>query len=272
VLDPGEDVGGLDAAGLPTKSGNGQLDNYGQTPRNLPVGAALPFTAAAVPQSTAVGGVTITLAHARTNRQILFRRALKLVNGGIVGGVNSLPPGLTLASENPVYVQGDFNALPNDTQANPHVPAAIIADAVTLLSSAWSDATSFTSPNNPGGRNAVTTGYRMAVAAGKSRSFPQPQGWAAVQDFGTDGGAHNFLRYLENWGGATLNYRGSLISFFYSRQAVGTYKCCQNVYSAPVRGYSFDTDFLTPSLLPPGTPMFRDINTLTFRQLLRPTQ
>ena len=35
---------------------------------------------------------------------------------------------------------------------------------------------------------------------------------------------------------------------------------------------AFDSDFLTPSLLPPGTPMFRDVNTLTFRQLLRPTQ
>jgi len=27
-----------------------------------------------------------------------------------------------------------------------------------------------------------------------------------------------------------------------------------------------------PALLPPGTPMFRDVNTLTFRQILRPTQ
>ena len=44
------------------------------------------------------------------------------------------------------------------------------------------------------------------------------------------------------------------------------------VYQAPSRGYNFDTDFLLPSLLPPGTPMFRDVNTLTFRQLLRPTQ
>jgi len=53
---------------------------------------------------------------------------------------------------------------------------------------------------------------------------------------------------------------------------VGLYKCCDNVYSPPSRGYNFDTDFLTPSLLPPRTPMFRDLNTLTFRQILRPTQ
>ena len=50
------------------------------------------------------------------------------------------------------------------------------------------------------------------------------------------------------------------------------YKCCDNVYTAPERGYNFDVEFLDPALLPPETPMFRDVNTLTFRQLLRPTQ
>ena len=86
--------------------------------------------------------------------------------------------------------------------------------------------------------------------------------------------AGNFLRYIEDWssGNAQLNYRGSIVSFFISRQATGTYKCCDNVYTAPARGYNFYVEFLDPSLLPPETPMFRDVNTLTFRQLLRPTQ
>ena len=57
-----------------------------------------------------------------------------------------------------------------------------------------------------------------------------------------------------------------------NRQAVGIYKCCDVVYGPPSRGYVFDEEFLTPSLLPPRTPMFRDINTLSFRQVLRPTQ
>ena len=74
-----------------------------------------------------------------------------------------------------------------------------------------------------------------------------------------------------SWDG-TLNYRGSIISLYMNRQAVGTYKCCNIVYGGPTRGYIFDTDFLQPTLLPPRTPMFRDINTLTFRQVLRPTQ
>jgi hypothetical protein len=67
-----------------------------------------------------------------------------------------------------------------------------------------------------------------------------------------------------------LNYRGSIASLFYSRQATGTYKCCDTVYNPPTRGYNFDTEFLTPSLLPPRTPMFRDVNITGFQQIIRP--
>ena len=86
--------------------------------------------------------------------------------------------------------------------------------------------------------------YRVAVIAGKGMAFPWPAAGTAT-DFGTDGGAHNFLRYLED-GGQTVNYRGSIATFFYNRQAVGTYKCCTTVYGAPTRNYAFDTDFLKP--------------------------
>ena len=50
---------------------------------------------------------------------------------------------------------------------------------------------------------------------------------------------------------------------------MGTYKCCNNVYGAPTRVYSFDQNFRTPALLPPQTPMFRDVNTTAFRQVVR---
>ena len=85
----------------------------------------------------------------------------------------------------------------------------------------------------------------------------------------------NFLRYLEDWNvGSTvwIRYRGSIVSLFTSRQATGAFKCCNTVYQWGQRQYLFDDDFLIPSQLPPGTPMFRGVNTLTFRQLLRPTQ
>jgi hypothetical protein len=119
----------------------------------------------------------------------------------------------------------------------------------------------------------VTTGYRFATVSGKGLSFPWPSAGSPQFLFGTDGGLGNFLRLLEDWNepGQSINYRGSIVSLFISRQAVGTFKYGQNVYDFGARNFTFDTDFLLPSLLPPGTPMFRDVNTLTFRQLLRPT-
>ena len=72
---------------------------------------------------------------------------LKLIDGDI----GTLPTafdnngkakgGFTVASENPVYIQGDYNSNSGDpTWANPnanepdHAAAGVIADAVTLLS------------------------------------------------------------------------------------------------------------------------------------------
>src|SRR5690606_28713310 len=167
----------------------------------------------------------------------------------------------------PVYIQGNWNSTGVANFNEAHVATAVLADAVTLLSNDWNDAASFESPHVPSGRAGTTTWYRLAIIAGKGLSFPRPSGTG--NDFGTDGGAHNFLRFLEDWNG-TLNYRGSIASLYTSRQAVGTYKCCTTVYSPPTRGYNFDSEFLTPALLPPRTPMFRDVNITGFAQLIRP--
>lgn len=61
-----------------------------------------------------------------------------------------------------------------------------------------------------------------------------------------------------------------MVSLYYSEYANGTFKCCKRVYGAPTRNYSFDDDFLDPAKLPPGTPRFRDIVNLGFRQILTP--
>ena len=248
LLDTGEDL-----------NNNLVLDVYGETPTAccgvVPVGtlSPSPYDANARPWTQFTAASSGNPGQARVNKQVLFRRALKLINGGINASVNDLPTsGLTVAAESPVYVQGNYNATSASANVNPNVPAAIVADAVTLLSNQWRDSDSFVEPNDPDGR-AVTTSasYRMAIAAGKTLSFPRPTWGGAAQDFGTDGGVHNFLRYIERWSNQTLNYRGSIVSLFTSRQAMGTYKCCTNVYSPPTRVYTFDTNFLTPSLLPP---------------------
>jgi hypothetical protein len=42
------------------------------------------------------------------------------------------------------------------------------------------------------------------------------------------------------------------------------------VYSPPTRSYSFDSLFLNPADLPPGTPRFTDIVNLSYRQDFTP--
>ncbi len=290
---------------------NGYLDNFG--PLNMGLGfyngatgngttgatnlnTAINSAAHPDPFGTAAPSARITscMATARKNWVSGARHVLRLVDGSLNnvpvrtdgGQTAASPGGFTVASENPVYILGDYNSnaadaatWPNDTTAalqlanDPagHAAAAVIADTVTLLSDNWKDLESMTAPvTTLGNRNATTaTSYRLAIAAGKNRTFPFSTTtlWTAPgQDTGTDGGVHNFLRYLENWG-TTLNYKGSLVSLYFSTYNTGFYKCCTTVYSPPTRNYSFDLDFTSPGGLPPGTPLFKDVESLGFRQL-----
>jgi hypothetical protein len=243
IHEPGEDV-----------NANGALDTYGMTPMAGAGGPPLD------PTATVTG--TVPNAVARTNPAIFFRRALKLVNGGL----GNLPvDGLTVTSENPVYVEGHYNANASGFQ-DPHVSAAVIADAVTLLSTAWNDWNSLDGPHDPA--DAAPTYYRLAVATGTSLTYPQPSGTPI--HFGTDGSLENLMRLLENWTGDTLFYRGALAPLWTSRQARGSYKCCTNVFLPPTTlAFEHDTDFLNMSLLPPATPVITDVNITGFRQILR---
>lgn len=106
------------------------------------------------------------------------------------------------------------------------------------------------------------------MIAGKTLSFPQ---FGSNADNGTDGGMHNFLREVENWGSqGTVNYEGAQVVLFYERQTTATFKCCSTVYTVPNRFTTFDTNFLNPSLLPPRTPMLREINTTGWTRVMAP--
>ncbi len=178
-----------------------------------------------------------------------------------------------------------------------HSAASVIADAVTVLSNNWQDwgctpggtasctstinknSGSMLNPLNPGGqgvpaqtpnRVAVTSYYRVAVAGGKTIAFNNVAQNPEFS-FGMDGGVHNFLRFLEDWGGTTgtqaqLYYKGSLVSLYWNQYATGTFKCCNLVYNPPDRQYVFDPLFSLPQNLPPGTPMFRNVDNLSYRQ------
>ncbi len=237
---------------------------------------------------------------AQKNAVIFARHAVRLVDGSL----GNLPPysaatlstcpnmeatttypsqaGFSVATENPLYVWGDYNAVTTnangfskDVAGECHIPAAVYADAVTLLSNDWTDAESFTSPTTMTARAASTaTWYRMAIIAGKNMSFPLPtftSPAAPPDDFGTDGGVHNFLRYIEDWG-TSLNYLGAMVSFYYSVYSNGVFKCCSTVYDPPTRNYSYDSDFTNIGSLPPGTPRFTDVNALSYQQAVLATQ
>ena len=151
----------------------------------------------------------------------------------------------------------------------------MIADAVTMLSNNWQDAGatgsstngSLLNPTNPGGQSvpaqtpnriAVTSYYRVAVAGGKTIAFTNTAQNPEFS-FGMDGGIHNFLRFLEDWGGVAaagaqqqLFYKGSLVSLYWNTYATGTFKCCNTVYNPPDRQYTFDPSIHHPLELAAG--------------------
>jgi hypothetical protein len=264
---------------------NGRLDKYGATN----VGNGFGINTNTVPPDPFTTRIANCYTTGRKNRVTGARHVIKLVDGTL-GNLPTKPDntgGFTVASENPVYIQGDYNSSSADptwtstVAAEPaHAAAAVIADTVTLLSNQWQDAGVIGAGTKVGSllyptdatlyRPAVTTYYRLAIAAGKTITFPHPS-FDPTAYFGTDGGLHNFLRFLENWNGDTLNYKGSLVSLYYSTYNTGTFKCCNYVvYEPPTRNYKFDPLFAQPQNLPPGTPMFRDIDNLTYRQDFTP--
>jgi hypothetical protein len=219
-----------------------------------------------------------------------YRRGVRLINGTTIPGIydsatSSNTRGFTVSSENGIYVKGNYNAthvtsvpaLGNSPFNNyrpvddaVHVPASVVADGVTILSNNWRDAESFVSPHNketsPGYRQATETTIRFAMISGDTiatREASPNQGGISPR---LNGGVHNFKRFLEKWTGDNLNYSGSLINLFNSRNNAGAFKCCSTVYDPPRRNWVFDSTFLDPSRIPPGTPFFQYIQTTGFRR------
>jgi hypothetical protein len=185
----------------------------------------------------------------------------------IKGGSKIPTKGLTIASMNPVYLQGDFNTggsgstVPSNNPSNFNVdgtylnpanppapqvsgytraPCSILADAVNLLSNSWSDALSGTVPV------ASPTTFNTAIISGVVPTSP------VGGDGAYSGGAENFPRFLENWTTKTLTYYGSMVELYQSGQSIGEWGKA-NVYVPPTREWFFDTNFKIKP--PPGSLM-----------------
>jgi hypothetical protein len=152
-----------------------------------------------------------------------------------------------VASQNPVYIQGDYNtALTGDsslTGPNSHPPAAVLADAVTVLSNSWLDSNSANSSTTLSGRIPGDTTVNAAIATGPSAESNSGAG---------NGQLENDIRLLENWSGRTFTYSGSLVDLWHSEQVTAPWRNTGEYYNAPVRVWSYDTLF--NRAIPPGTP------------------
>jgi hypothetical protein len=142
--------------------------------------------------------------------------------------------GWTVATPNPLYVQGSYNTTLDGTHyslglgatTNGYtVPAALICDALTLLSSNWSDALSYgpvTGRNSP---SALT--LNAAIITGNI-----PSTGTSATTF--SGGVHNLTRFLEIWTGVTVTYNTSIVCLYQSQTANAQFLMPYNAVSTPM--------------------------------------
>jgi len=164
-------------------------------------------------------------------------KAVRLTNGA------TLPTGgLTIASNNPIYLKGNYNTVNKKG-------AAIMGDAITFLSNNWNDANAVNAGSPFSSRVASNTTVNAAVVTGNTTT--------SVGSY--NGGLENLPRFLEDWSGRTFTYKGSLIDLWQSQQGTGAWQYGSPRYTAPNRVWSYDTDFNDPANLPPGTPRVRTL-------------
>ncbi len=182
--------------------------------------------------------------------------------------------GFTIATNNCIYVKGNYNADGNlstpqaDTTANqqynstmpdiantPDPPCALVADSITCLSGNWSNRKSHSSSPVA----ATATEVNAAIVAGIAPSNPAN---SAVRS----GGSHNFPRFLEDWGSIVFRYRGSLVNLYESE--LGNEPWSTSYYSPPNREWGFYNEFAKGNY-PPGTPNARTYYRVGFQLLTK---
>lgn len=180
-----------------------------------------------------------------TKRGIRIKNGAKIPNGG-----------MTVVSNNPVYVKGDFNSGRTSTTEPPsnmgdptdpdvgytRQPASIMGDAVTLLSNNWNDVNTFLGLSS---RIASNTTINGALMAGNVPTGTNGTNYS--------GGGENFVRFLEDWTGKSFTYYGSMLGLYASTQATGSWGTnASNTYRAPTQYWYFDSSL---SLDSTGNPV-----------------
>lgn len=175
-----------------------------------------------------------------------------------VTNAEELPVPTTIVTDNPMYLRGNFNTRNKKG-------AAVMADAVTVLSRNWGEFPGPPAPDDdlaysqlPFGnrRPTIPTEINVAIMLGNTTT--------SVGDY--NGGLENVMRFLEDWSGRTFRYRGSLVDLWESLHATGDWRYGSPVYTAPTRDFDFDTDLLDPDNMPPFAPSVFTIRATDWRR------
>jgi len=185
-------------------------------------------------------------ASASAPKGILLKNGSELPDNPITGAKS----GLTVATNLPVYIQGDYNTKVNGISSSTNdpafrKPAAVIGDAVNLLSNAWAN-----TKNSSSGLPAATdTTFNTAMIAGNTDSNPSSTAYS--------GGLENLPRFHEDWASSNKKaiIAGSFVNLWKSKIATGTWIYGSPKYTAPNRIWDFDPNYKSYSKLPPFTPL-----------------
>lgn len=118
------------------------------------------------------------------------------------------------------------------------------------------------------------TAVRAGIIAGTTISALTQTPGRDSDGLRRNGGIINYPRFQETWNlnGTTYawSYTGSFVPLFRSTQALSNWENdTAIVYMPPRRNWSFDSTYLTPNKLPPGTPFFQYVQSTGFRQSLK---
>jgi hypothetical protein len=206
-------------------------------------------------------GVYPTILYVADQRYIGTNKlaVVRLVNGVRLPFNNDL--GFSLATLNPLYVRGNYNTTadgthyaltPDSTTNNQYctVPAALLCDAITILSSTFTDSTSINTTGTASQSNVVNAAFITG-------NVP-----STGQDAVTfSGGVHNLMRMQEDWSSSTLVLNTSIVVLYASQMATNQFRNPINwsgvinpYYSPPTRQWGFDPNFYNPAKQPPGIP------------------
>lgn len=257
----------VDVAKLNTAYQAGGLPQTIPSSANWPNNSTVPAALKNKPISAALRGKELwngILYVADITNDITHRTGVRLLNGTHLpdGSKSSSPtPGLTVATLNPIYIVGDYNtggtppvnsgsnlAAANYASGYTVQPAAVIADAVTVVSANWTSG-NYNTVSSLNSRTPANTTINTALISGI----------VASDGHAYSGGVENYIRLLENWSGKRLTYYGSIINMYQSQQATAPWQNTGAYYNAPARNWYFDTNFLDPRKLPPGTPITRSL-------------